>query len=176
TLSATQVFNLAMAMHPEVQKKGQMGVDNVVGTDRFPEFSDRPNLPYLNAIIEEVLLWRPANLIGLPHASSTDSQYNGYFIPKGSVIIGNTWSILHDPLVYPDADKLKPERFLDSSTKAPDAAFGYGRRICPGRWFSDAAPCSVVSHILTAYTIDPPLSSEGTEIVLTADMTSGVVS
>ncbi|TFK50806.1 cytochrome P450 [Heliocybe sulcata] len=176
TLSATQVFILAMAMHPDIRKRAQAEIDSVVGTDRFPDFPDRPNLPYLNAIIKETLRWQPALPIGIPHASSTDSIHNGHFIPKGSVVIGNTWSILHDPRVYANPDEFKPERFLDAETRAPDAAFGYGRRICPGRWFGEAALYSVASHILAAYTVEPPLDSDGQEIELTAEMTSGVVS
>ena len=53
------MFTLAMVEHPHVWKRAQAEIDAVVGTDRLPEFDDRPSLPYVDAIIREVLRWRP---------------------------------------------------------------------------------------------------------------------
>lgn len=55
TVTATMSFILAMLKYPEVQRKAQQEVDSVVGTDRLPEFSDQPHLPYLSAVLKEVL-------------------------------------------------------------------------------------------------------------------------
>ena len=52
-------FMLAMVEHPRVWKRAQAEIDAVVGTDRLPEFDDGPSLPYVDAIIREVLRWRP---------------------------------------------------------------------------------------------------------------------
>jgi cytochrome P450 len=48
-------FFLAMIMRPDVQKKAQDEVDFIVGHDRLPEYSDMPHLPYLSAVVKEVL-------------------------------------------------------------------------------------------------------------------------
>ena len=50
---------LAMVLHPEVQAKAWEEIDQVVGTDRLPEFTDRPNLPYVEAICLETFRWLP---------------------------------------------------------------------------------------------------------------------
>lgn len=55
TVSAIATFFLAMVMNPEVIKKAQEEIDRVVGHDRLPSFSDRPNLPYVEALCKEVL-------------------------------------------------------------------------------------------------------------------------
>lgn len=47
-----------MCNYPEVQAKAQAELLAVVGTDRLPVFSDRSNLPYINAIVLEVLRWQ----------------------------------------------------------------------------------------------------------------------
>ena len=57
---------MAMANHPWVQEKAQAELDAVVGLDRLPECSDRENLPYINAIISELLRWQPVTPLG-PH-------------------------------------------------------------------------------------------------------------
>lgn len=52
-------FALAMVENPHVWKHAQVEIDAVVGTDRLPEFDDRPSLPYVDAIVREVFRWRP---------------------------------------------------------------------------------------------------------------------
>ena len=97
-------FALAMVKHPHVWKRAQAEIDAVVGTDRLPDFDDRSSLPYVDAIIREVLRWRPVLPLGaswdralLPsipflrkycqggaHAVTQSDVYEGYYIPKGT--------------------------------------------------------------------------------------------
>ena len=46
-----------MVLYPEVQKKAQAEIDAVVGSNRLPDFHDRPSLPYINAIVKESSRW-----------------------------------------------------------------------------------------------------------------------
>ncbi len=55
TWSSTETFLLAMLLHPDVQKKAQAQIDDVVGTDRLPDFGDRESLPYIDCIVQETL-------------------------------------------------------------------------------------------------------------------------
>lgn len=48
-------FILAMLVYPEAQRKAQQEIDSVVGFDRLPDFTDKENLPYVTAVIKEVL-------------------------------------------------------------------------------------------------------------------------
>ena len=95
TVSQTDValsaFLLAMAMYPDVQKKAQSELDMVVGIERLPEFSDLSSLPYLNALIKELWRWHPVLLMAVPHCSTNEDTYDGYFIPSGTVVIPNVW-------------------------------------------------------------------------------------
>ncbi|KAF8586652.1 cytochrome P450 [Ramaria rubella] len=129
TVSAMNAFILAMVLFPEAQRKAQEELDSVLGTDRLPDFSNRPNLPYVNALCQEVLRWRPVTPLGVPHRVTQDDVYGNHFIPKGSIVIGNTWAILHNEKDFgPEPDKFRPERFLDPKVKYPAIAFGAGRR------------------------------------------------
>ena len=38
-------------------KKAQNEIDRVIGSDRLPTFDDRPNLPFIDAIVKETLRW-----------------------------------------------------------------------------------------------------------------------
>ena len=88
---SADVFFLAMVRSPEVRKRAQEELDRVVGTDRLPDFSDREKLPYISAIMKEVLRWHPPAPAGVPHLLEKDDVYNGYYLPKGTVVIGNVW-------------------------------------------------------------------------------------
>lgn len=48
-----------MVLHPEIQAKAQDEIDRVLGGHRLPDFDDRPNLPYIEAVFLETLRWRP---------------------------------------------------------------------------------------------------------------------
>ena len=52
-----QALFLALALYPEVQKKARAEIDAVVGTNRLPDFEDRPFLPYINAVVKETMRW-----------------------------------------------------------------------------------------------------------------------
>jgi len=81
-----------MATNPTVQKKAQEEIDRVIGdSNRLPDFLDRSNMPYVEAILHEVLRYGLVLPLSLPHLSTTDDVYNGFLIPKGTLLISNIW-------------------------------------------------------------------------------------
>ena len=55
---------LCMSLYPEAQKRAQAELDTVVGRDRLPTLADRPNLPYVEALVSEVMRWVPVAPMG----------------------------------------------------------------------------------------------------------------
>jgi cytochrome P450 len=53
-----------MVMHPEFQRKAQAEIDSVIGSNRFPTLADKPSLPYLEALVKEVIRWNPVTPLG----------------------------------------------------------------------------------------------------------------
>lgn len=82
-----------MTVFPEVQRKAQEEIDRKVGADRLPGFQDRQDLPYIDAIVKEVLRWHPVAPMGLPHMATEDDICEGYLIPKGSLLLPNIWYV-----------------------------------------------------------------------------------
>ncbi len=54
-----------MTQNPKIQKKAQEAIDDTIGCDRLPEFSDYKSVPYINAILKEVLRWRAVTPLGM---------------------------------------------------------------------------------------------------------------
>ncbi|KAI0644245.1 cytochrome P450 [Trametes meyenii] len=167
THAAIHVFLFAMASHPEAQTRAQAELDSIVGRDRLPGLHDRDSLPYLNALVKEVLRWHVISPIGVPHRSIEEDVYDGYLIPAGSLIIPNQWAMSRDESEYPEPDRFSPERFLkdgklDPNVRDPAAfLFGFGRRICPGLHFVDTSLFITFASLLHVFRILPPLDDSG---------------
>ncbi|KAH7374847.1 cytochrome P450 [Plectosphaerella cucumerina] len=177
TVSSIECFFLAMILFPDVQKKAQEEIDRVVGADRLPTTDDRSALPYVEAIVKEVLRWHPVAPMGLPHMSIEDDIFAGYFIPKGSMLFANVWHFTHDPDMYEDPMAFMPERFMGQEP-APDPSqfvFGFGRRICPGRLLADNALYLSIAQSLAVFDIGKAVEG-GVEIQPEVKFTPGVVS
>ena len=82
-----------MALHPDAQKKAQAELDSVVGPGRMPDFSDWNSLVFVNAVIKETLRWHTIVPLSVPHATMADDDLHGYFIPAGTVLLPNIWSV-----------------------------------------------------------------------------------
>ena len=54
-----------MVLHPDAQRKAHIEIDNVVGMDRLPDFGDETSLPYVSALVKEVMRWHPVTPIGM---------------------------------------------------------------------------------------------------------------
>ncbi|KAB8259441.1 cytochrome P450 [Aspergillus pseudonomiae] len=152
TAAALEVFVMASVLHPQVVSHAQQELDDVVGKNRLPLFSDIPNLPYINAFVKEVLRWRPIAPLGLPHAVTQDDEYMGYLIPKGATVIPNIWSLGHDEEVFESPAEFRPERWIENPNLPVDA-FGFGRRICPGRHIALNSLSIIVARLLWSYDI-----------------------
>jgi len=159
-----------------VQIKAQDELDRVVGRERLPDFSDQEDLPYISALIKEVLRWFPIIPLGVPHVNIIDDEYKGMHIPKGSVISPNVWAMVRDKEAYgSDSDLFRPERFLEGSLRDPSQiVFGFGRRICPGRYLALKSLFIAISSILHAFTIREAVDKDGGSIPIEARWISGI--
>ncbi|TFK53785.1 cytochrome P450 [Heliocybe sulcata] len=178
--SALQTAILAMVVYPGAKCKAQAELDAVVGNSRLPDFDDRELLPYTEAFFREVLRWQPVTPLALAHATSSDDVYEGYYIPAGATVFGNSWAILHDERTYEDPEEFRPERFLHTdgtlTDKFPMSAFGFGRRICPGRHVADASVWAAIASVLSAFDVQKATDDAGREIPVKVEYTDGLLS
>ena len=91
SVSTLKTFLLAMVLYPDIQAKAQQELDSVLRGTGVPEFDDRSSLPYVVAVMKETLRWHPLLPLGLPHAVMEDDVVGEYFVPKGTVVFGNSW-------------------------------------------------------------------------------------
>ncbi|KAK5094649.1 hypothetical protein LTS08_008505 [Lithohypha guttulata] len=173
TATTLNNFLLAMAIFPEVAQKAQQEIDQVIGSTRLPSWEDEANLPYVRALVKEVLRWRPVNKFGMPHCTSEDDWYEGYFIPKGSVVMLNWWAIHYDPKLFPHPETFDPTRFLGHTQPAADYinandpgkrdhfTYGAGRRVCPGVHVAERSLYINIVRTLWGFNINKAIDAAG---------------
>ncbi|KAJ7113937.1 cytochrome P450 [Mycena epipterygia] len=182
TVSALGTFILGMLVNPEAQKKAQAELDSVIGQGQLPDFTDEASLPYVSAIVKEVLRWKNVTAIAMPHYIAVNDEYRGYRIPAGSIVIGNAWAILHDEEMYPDPHSFKPERFLldgklNPAVRNPEtAAFGFGRRICPGMHMALSSLWITIASMLATININKAVDKDGKVIEPSYEYFSALIS
>ncbi|KAK1965634.1 cytochrome P450 [Colletotrichum sublineola] len=158
TVAVLFAFYLAMTLFPDVQKKAQDEIDRVVGSERLPTLDDRDNLPYIDALVKEIIRWWPVGPMGLPHRNPNEMTYRGYRIPKMSIIYANIWGFTHDPAVYKNPMEFWPERFLEGQDREPEfdprkLSFGFGRRICPGKVLAENSLFLSIAQSLAVFDV-----------------------
>jgi len=169
----------ALVLHSDVQHRAWAEIDSVVGRNRLPTHEDRKFMPYIEAICREILRWRVVTPLGLARSNTCDDVYDGWLIPKGTVIFWNAWAMAHDPDIYPDPDSFKPERWLDSNGqlngKEFDAAFGYGRRLCIGINLAKSTLWLSVACMLAVMEFRKSKDENGNEIDIAIESSNGFV-
>ncbi|KAJ3775933.1 cytochrome P450 [Lentinula raphanica] len=162
----------AMILYPEAQLRAHEELDRVVGSFRPPTFDDYERLPYIRAIVKEILRWRPVAPLGIPHRLNQDDYYEGYFLPKDTICFPNIWSIHHDTQLYgDDAEHFNPSRYLNASDGRVESSiedtkdeghfsFGFGKRICVGRHVANNSLFINIAYLLWAFNITAELDSD----------------
>ncbi|RYC56736.1 hypothetical protein CHU98_g9465 [Xylaria longipes] len=171
-------FICALLLFPEVQKRAQKELDDVIGSSRLPNLDDETSLPYIRACVKESLRWMPTAVLGgVPHATTRDDVYLGYRIPRGAGVVNNVYAIHMDESRYPNPRVFNPERFLSDTQSAAEAArnpnpkardhfvFGSGRRICLGMHIAERSLFIAIARMMWAFEFHPEKDSQGNDVL-----------
>lgn len=134
------------ALHqPSFVAQAHAVLDEVVGRDRLPRFSDRSRLTFIDAVAHELFRWRPISPVSIPRRADKNDKFKGVRIDKGVTVMANAWAIGRDEALFDpalgDLQEFIPERWLRQGdageaklqTDLPLPVFGQGRRICQGK-------------------------------------------
>lgn len=153
--------------NPELMKKVQEELSNVVGTNNIVNESHLPNLHYLDAVVKETFRLHPALPLLVPWCPSQSCIVAGYTIPKGTKVLLNVWAIHRDPKFWDSPLEFKPERFLSETSKWDYYGnnfqyfpFGSGRRICAGIPLAEKMLMHVLASLLHSFNWNLPKGEE----------------
>ncbi|TUP34207.1 Cytochrome P450 2K1 [Bagarius yarrelli] len=161
---------LLMAKYPQVQERVQEEIDRIL-SGRQAVAEDRKNLPYTDAVIHETQ--RLANIIpmSLPHTTSCDVEFQGFFIRKGTCVFPLLTSVLWDECEWETPQAFNPAHFLDESGrfKKNDAfmPFSAGRRVCLGESLARMELFLFFTSLLQHFRFTPPAGVSEDQLDLT---------
>ncbi|KAI9209887.1 cytochrome P450 [Polychytrium aggregatum] len=119
------------------------------------------NLPYLNAVISEIMRFCPTIPQGPTRELPQDMYLGGYFVPKGTAVVIATFSTHRNKDIWSDPDTFRPERFLEDNTtfrglesKCELVPFSAGPRNCIGKNFALMELRIFLANFLRSYDIE----------------------
>ena len=117
-------------------------------------------MPYTEAFIDELLRIASVAPIAIPRLAAEDFKFHGYVIPKGTLIYPSMYTMHYDTEVFPEPEKLRPERFLSQDGKTVikiDSLipFSVGRRACPGETFARDQLFLFITSLVQNFSIVP---------------------
>ncbi|XP_059211944.1 cytochrome P450 2K1-like isoform X2 [Centropristis striata] len=161
---------LFLAKYPKIQDQVHEEVSRVVGS-RPVQMGDRKNMPFTNAVIHETQRLGNITPLGLPHKTSRDVTFQGYFIKKGTTVYTLLTSVLFDESEWEKPQSFHPAHFLDKDGNfvKRDAfmAFSAGRRACPGESLARMELFLFITTLLQHFRFTPPLGVSEDELDLT---------
>ena len=142
-----------LAMNQEIQSRARKEINDLVGGSRNVQLSDKENLPYVQALVMDLIRLADIHPIGVLHAPERDTEIEGYSIPKGTFIFPNFHKVHRDPQYWEKPEELYPQHWLDEAghfiqKREGFLSFGVGKRKCPGQDFAKSILFSFISNLL----------------------------
>ncbi|KAM4696325.1 cytochrome P450 2G1-like [Rhinophrynus dorsalis] len=148
---------LILLYQPEIQDKLHEEIDQVIGRNRIPNIGDLSNMPYTEAVLNEMHRFSDITPLNVPRMATKDIQFRGYSLPQGTIIYPILCAVLHDPTQFSTPRKFNPNHFLDEDGKfkKSDAmmAFSAGKRICLGESLARVQLFLFLTTILQNFTL-----------------------
>ncbi|KAI3399735.1 hypothetical protein diail_5802 [Diaporthe ilicicola] len=147
-----------LGRHPQVYEILAREIRAAFSSQGDINIKSTARLPYLVAVIEEVLRIYPPGAETPPRVSPGD-VVGGFYIPKGTSVSTYQWASFHNPENFADPDSFRPERWLPPSHPLYDhhfdrdnrfvfKPFSFGPRDCIGRTLAYSEMRIFLSRVL----------------------------
>lgn len=142
--------------HPAIHAALMTEINTVLG-GRDPGSDDINRMPMLDRVIKESMRILPAVPFLFMRVCAENSTVGGFAVPKGSNIMLSPLAAHHDPNIYPDPKRFRPDRWIDKPPSPYDyMPFGVGARACIGMLFAERALRLMIPMVLQRFRFAMP--------------------
>jgi cytochrome P450 len=146
-------------MRPELQEKVYKEIFSVLGTDGVPNYAERAQMPFVEALLLEVQRFFHIVPLSGPRRVLRNCELGGFSIPKNTTVLIGLRSVHMDVDFWKDPFEFRPERFLDENMKIKNLerllSFGAGRRKCLGDALAKACIFTFYVGIIQKFKLKP---------------------
>ncbi|KAH8086600.1 C-22 sterol desaturase [Cristinia sonorae] len=164
-----------LADHPDILEKIREEQERVRGGDYEKPLTMEmlEESTYLKAFVKETLRVKPPVTMVPYKTTKAFPISEDYTVPVGSMVIPSIYPSLHDPEVYPEPEKLIPERWLDPNSKANQnprnyLVFGSGPHRCIGVEYAVMNIGLVLAHAAATMDWEHELTPESDKVQIIA--------
>lgn len=153
TVTSNTNLLLLLSQHPDVLEKVCQEQADLTPEQQVFTLENLKKMPYLDAVIHESMRCIPP-IGGMFRIMTQDTEFGGYRIPKGWVIILNPGRTHRDESVWTNPDRFEPERWIRGEHKQQAFShipFGGGPRLCLGQNFAMVEMRIILSLLLRYY-------------------------
>lgn len=174
TVPGNLVMCLAYLSSPhgqEIQSRALSEINKIYpNQDSWERCLAEEKVPYITALVKEVLRFWTVIPICLPRTSIKDITWQDAVIPAGTTFYMNAYAADYDESHFKDPFTFNPDRYLGDSSSSvsgtPHYGYGAGSRMCVGSHLANRELYTAFLRIITAFEIVPP-KLEKDESILT---------
>ncbi|XP_061667632.1 cholesterol 24-hydroxylase-like [Syngnathoides biaculeatus] len=143
---------LELARHPDIQKKAQKEVDDVIGMKREISYEDLGKLVYLSQVLKETLRVYPT-APGTSRDLVDDIVVDGVRVPGGAISIFSSYVSSKLERFFENPKEFNPDRFHPDAPKPYYCyyPFSLGPRACVGKNFAQMEAKLVMAKLLQRF-------------------------
>lgn len=153
-----------LAERPDIQETGLTEIRKVYPPNQpLCDANDDQSIPYIVALVKELLRYYTVLRLSLPRATVRDITYQNRVIPSGSVVFLNAWACNTDSEVWKDPEVFRVERWLENPD-APLFTYGLGYRMCAGSLLANREMYTIYLRLVSAFRIEDVEGLEGRKV------------
>jgi cytochrome P450 len=146
-----------LGSHADVMAKMQDEIHTVL-RNSLPTFESLPQLQYTRQVFYESARFCPAGFAMVPRVALEDDEIQGYFIPKGSILMIAPYFTWRHPDFWDNPEEFNPDHFLpqhaDQRPKAAFLPFVAGPHTCIGKNYALMEATAILAAIIQRFHIE----------------------